>query len=385
MAKKITIRVNRPDGSFLKEWSNAKFIGFTKQLNAGLGSCMIELGEQMDYSGNDLSLNNEVQVLISDKDTIGEDDRQKLIYSGYISSYVPWIDGKREGIYVYLLGYYTKLSQDIWKNGTTTTFDYNSIGATDIGTVVKSVMDRYIAEITDGRLGYTEETIKITSTTTTFKFELLTYREAIDTLKNMALAGWFWYVDELGLVYFKSKPTTATHEFVLGKHFNKVRVERSIEKVKNIVYFYNDTPDPKLLKKYSDVSSIADYGERAVKVVNSRVQTADADKIADGFIDDYKVPHIKVIAEILDNNEDTNFGYDIESINPGDTCTFFGFDESLADIFKENMLITKVDYQLDKVTITIEPLEAGIIKRAEAISERVDALEREGVPGTYST
>ena len=199
----------------------------------------------------------------------------------------------------------------------------------------------------------------------------------------MAPSSWFWYVDELGLVHFKSKPTTATHEFVLGKHFHKVRVERSIDKIKNIVYFYDDANN--VLKKYSDAGSITDYGERAIKMVNDRVQIADMDKIAQGFIADYKDPHIRVNVEILDNNEDANFGYDIESINPGDTCSFFGFDESLSDIFKENMLITKVEYSLSKAVVTIEPLKAGIVERAENISERVDALEREDVPSVYTT
>ena len=48
------------------------------------------------------------------------------------------------------------------------------------------------------------------------------------------------------------------------------------------------------------------------------------------------------------------------------------------------MLITKVNYQLNKVEITVEPLEAGIVSRAENINTRVDSLEREGVPASYT-
>ena len=66
MSKNVTIKVNRPDGSFIKNWEKAKFVGFSKKINSGLGACQIDLGEKFDYSGNDLNLNNEVKVLISD-------------------------------------------------------------------------------------------------------------------------------------------------------------------------------------------------------------------------------------------------------------------------------------------------------------------------------
>ena len=102
-----------------------------------------------------------------------------------------------------MLGYYTKLSQDIWKNGATTTFDY-SASATDIGTVFRGLIDRYIAETKTLNLlpevNYSKSSIQTTSTTTQFKFEMLTYREGIDILRSLAPADWFWYVDENGTI-----------------------------------------------------------------------------------------------------------------------------------------------------------------------------------------
>ena len=78
--KNVTIKVYRPNGDFLTTWKKAKFSGFTKQLNGGLGSCLIELGEVVTYSGSDLELNNEVQVIITDEDTKDTNEKQKLIY-----------------------------------------------------------------------------------------------------------------------------------------------------------------------------------------------------------------------------------------------------------------------------------------------------------------
>lgn len=362
-------------------WENAKFIGFDKIINGGFGPCIIELGEDFKWANESLYLNNEVQIWIEDKDT-GNDG--KLIYRGYISNYARILEEHSEKIIVYLLGYYTKLTQDIWKSGATTTFDYSIIGATDIGTIFRGLLDRYIAETANPKLNYSKDSISLTSTTTEFKFEMLTYREGIDMLRQLAPTDWFWRVDENGTVWLKSKPTDPTHRFTLGRHFSKVRIERSTEKIKNALLFYDDASN--LLKLYTDDGSILDYDRRVTKVMNDRIGVStDADKIAEAFIAEHKDPDVKVIAEIVDNNEDDELGYDIESINPGDTCVFEGFDESVGDILKYNMLITHVEYTLDKAIITIEPLSAGVIARSENINERVDAIEREGVPTSYTT
>ena len=249
-------------------------------------------------------------------------------------------------------------------------------------------MDRYRAETTNPKLNYTTKTIQKTNTTTKYKFEMLTYREGIDILRSLAPADWFWYVDELGLVYFKPKPTSPAHQFVFGKHFTKVRVERSMEKIKNAVLFlaYKWDGTNTLYKLYTNAGSVRDYGRRLRKMRDDRIKaTTDADKMAQGFIANHKDPDIKVIAEIVDNNESDNFGYDIESINPGDTCEFKGFDETFADVFGGNMLIRKVDYSLDKAIITIEPMRGGIVQRTEDINKRVDSFERKDVPTSYST
>ncbi len=405
--KNVTIKVYRPTGEFLKVWADAKFSGFTKTLNGGLGACLIELGEVVTYSGTDLELNNEVRIVITDEDTVGTSDEYKLIYSGYISSYVPWINSSGQGIFVYLLGYYTKLAQDILRdtqqstNFTTFYSDTtNGIGTpitgtlADIGLMVRAVMDRYITETTNPKLNYTKGSLPLSSTTAKYKFEMTTYREAIEILLSMSPDGWFWYVDELGLVSFKAKPTTPTHEFVYGTHFSSVRVERSMEKIKNAVLFWNGQSDgdaDEVYKLYTDVSSIAKYGRRIVRRTDPRAidtggATDTADKIGAKFIAEHKDPDIKVIVDIIDNNETaTPIGYDIESINPGDTCTFYGFDESLADLFKENMLITRVEYQLNKATITIEPLDTSLISRQEQIGKNLEELSDFGAPSEYAT
>ena len=109
----------------------------------------------------------------------------------------------------------------------------------------------------------------------------------------------------------------------------------------------------------------------------------DATKIADGLIDEHKDPDIKVKVEIIDNNYSTK-GYDIESIEPGDTCSFVGFSDSLNETFKEGMIITEVEYHLDRVMLTIEPLQASIADRIEEVARGLSSLNSKDAPSSYN-
>ena len=169
-------------------------------------------------------------------------------------------------------------------------------------------------------------------------------------------------------------------------HVGNISVERSLEKIRNVAIVYDDGSysEHKQLRYYANPSSTAEYDRRVERISDNRVgATVDVQKLGQRFIDEHQKPGVKIVIEILDNNLSSVYGYDIESIHPGDTCSFFGLDESLADIFEENMMITKVEYTLEKAVITVEPFEAGIINRQEKINDRVVDLEKEGVPDEF--
>ncbi len=381
MEKKVLIKVYDKEGNFKKAWKDAEFVGFSKEINGGLGECKLRLARKFDDYGeyDDVALNNEIRIYISDND-----EANKLIYAGYIAEYEPWIDGSQEGVSVMLLGYYTKLSQDIYKNGTTTTITETS---EDVGVMFRNLIDRYAAENPNSKIYYTNESEEQTSTTATYTFEMMTYRECIEKIKELAPANWWWYVDEKHIIHFRDKPSTATHTFIFGRHFSKVRVKKSMSRIKNAVLFWNtETGAEGIYKLYTDAASINDYDRRLTrKIDQNRVGAeTDADKISENYISENKDPHILVEADILDNNENDK-GYDIESIDPGDTCSFAGFDESYDETFKENMLITRVEYRLDKVRITLEPLRAGVVNRQEDINKKIDSIDTSGAPTDYTT
>lgn len=351
-----------------------------------MGECKFDLARKFDDYGEyfDVKLNNEIMIFVTDRDTVGTPELSKLIYSGYISNYEPFISGGREGVAVTCLGYYTKLGQDIYKNGTTTTITES--GA-DVGVIMRNILARYVAETASPRINYSAETIRTTSTTASYTFEMMTYREAIEVAKSLAPVDWWWYVNQDGQFLFKSKPSAATHTFVFGRHFSAVKVSKNMEKMKNALLFWNRiVGSGQIYKLYYDAGAISEYGRRMLKIVDqSRVgATADADLIGDGFVGEHKEPDIKVSVEIIDNNY-SDFGYDIESIEPGHTCNFMGFSDALDETFKENMMITKVEYLLDRARLTIEPTLAGIVDRIEQIARQVNEVNTKGAPASYNT
>jgi hypothetical protein len=390
MSKNISIKVYDPNGGFIKEWANADFSGFSKEINAGLGECVINLYEKFDYTGSELKLGNLVEILVSDKQT--STDGWYLIYAGYISLYEPMVDGGKEGITVHLLGHYTKLSLDILKSGSQTTVytdSTNGIGtsaaaATDAGKVIRGIIDRYRAETTSPKMFYSAQSIPLVSQNLNYIFEQKTYREALDIAKDACPSGYFYYVNQFGEVYLKSKSTSPTHTFVLGKHFKSVKVERSMEKIRNVMLIW-DGQAAGIYKQYKDDASISQYGRRVQTLNDYGIQdSGSADNIGNKFISENKDPDIRVVCEILDDNYETVNGYDIESIEPGDTCRFVGFNEEFADIFRDNMLITQVNYNLDRVQLIIENVKSGIVDQTKKTQDEVNQVSTSGIPTTYS-
>lgn len=401
--KNVIINVYKPsDGSFIASWSNFEFLGFTKELNAGVGECVITLDKVFDYGGIDLLTGNDVEIRISDRDITSATtpgDPGKIIYSGYISLIERAADSK-DKVVVHLLGHYTKLATDILKNGTQTTlYSYGSgltttsgsLATCDIGKLMRAVIDRYRAENTTTKINYDYLDVPDSGgTAVKYILEQKTYREAMDKLKMLAPVGIYYYINAENKVKFKAKPTTPTHKFIFGRHFENVNVQQSMEKVRNFLVVWNGEPTggSSIYKHYQDDASIAQYGRRAETLNDYGIGDSNAaDNIGAKFLDENKDPEVKVICTIFDNNGQDNYGYDIESIEPGDTCSFYGFNSSLSEIFRDNMLITKVQYFLDKVQIEVEAVKSGLLDFQDQQQREISDINSGGiaaVPETYS-
>jgi hypothetical protein len=88
----------------------------------------------------------------------------------------------------------------------------------------------------------------------------------------------------------------------------------------------------------------------------------------------------------LDNNGNEGKGYDIESINPGDTCSFYGFDADVNDLLRDNMIITKVNYTLDKVELEVQIVKSGMLDTQSKQTIKIGEITSGGlkVPESYT-
>lgn len=398
MKKQALAIVSDPSGNYLTTWTVFRFAGFEKQLYGGLGECVLETSFAFDYGGADIALGNNIEIRISDADTAASATGDpRIIYRGYVSLIERDVDGPAEGIKVHLLGDYTRLALDVLKSGTQTTLYSNassglvtasaSQSAADIGLMVRTVIDRYRLESASPRVSYASGGVPNTGTTATYTFQQKTYREALDKLLQMSPPGTYYYINELGLLTFNTPATAPVHKFVFGRHFSKLHIEQSLEAVRNFLLVWNGkTGADSVYKHYQDDRSVGLYGRRTQ--VQNDYGAADADG-ADlngvRFLSRYKNPDLQVQCTIFDNTSN-DFGYDIESINPGDTCSFYGFDASSGILFQDNMIITSVRYTLDSAAITVRFASNSIFDVQSDQGQKISDLGSGGlnIPETYT-
>jgi hypothetical protein len=160
-----------------------------------------------------------------------------------------------------------------------------------------------------------------------------------------------------------------------------------MEKVRNFLLVWNgENGAAKVYKHYENDDSITQYGRRSEASNDYGIDDVDAaDLIGIKFLAENGQPEVKVNCSIIDNNG-SDKGYDIESIQPGDTCSFYGFANGLAETFRDNMLITKVVYSLDKVDIEVEAIKSGLLDFQDQQGKEINDIGTGGlqIPETYT-
>lgn len=398
--KNYAVVARTAGGTHLASWPDFDFRGFTKQLNGGLGECVITLPRTFDDGSVDLIRNNEIEIRVSDKDTLSgvlEMASTRVVYLGYVSLVEREITDGEEFLTVHCLGYWTKLGADFLKDGSQTTLYSNSSSgltttsgsqdAADVGEMARAVIDRYQAETDDPKITYTDDSVPDAGVVAEYRFEQKTYKDALDALKNLAPENTYWYVGEDGILHFTQIPETPTHTFVFDRHFRSVRVRQSMEKVRNVLLLWNGDTGSPIYKAYEDAASIEKFGRRGTAVYEYGIDdTGAADAFGAKFLSENAKENLQIICTIIDNNGSEDMGYDIESIQPGDTCRFLGFDPDFDEIFRDNMVITSVQYSPSQAVIQVEIVRSGLIEAGEQARNRIAEIQSGilTVPETYS-
>lgn len=104
-----------------------------------------------------------------------------------------------------------------------------------------SVIMKKIADFGRSRgsvIKYTDNSITVSDTTVSAKFNLQTLKEALDATITYAPTDWYWYIDQSDLtLYLNKRSEEVSHTFTLGKDIEELKLEKSMEDLVNEVYF----------------------------------------------------------------------------------------------------------------------------------------------------
>ena len=392
MAKQIQIKSLDSDGVLIKVIQDASFTGFTKSINGGLGPLVIKLARKIDtFDGDgDATIGNRIKIYVSDTD--GDD---LLVYSGVIEEQRPYLDGNVEYVEIVCYGDVARLNGDILRTGQRTTFytdttDYLGTASptevVELSNVIRKILNYFNTNNSDVDISYNvsgTDSVSDTGSVINYQFTALTYLEAIEKCRLIAPQGWYWFVGADGLFYFSAKPSEATHDFVIGKNIKSVKVSKSLEQTRNSILVVGGTPS--IYYQYEDDTSLASYGRRTHLHIDTDLQDANTiDNYGETFLSKYKDPIIRIELEIYDNNGFAD-GYDIESINPGDTCKITNIDDA-SDLFNDNMTITQVDWTMGMAKVIIEINEFDLNKFLISMKKSLVAEQKNesDMPSVYT-
>ena len=395
MSKQIIIKSFNSSGTYIGNINDATFDNFSKNINGGLSELIIKLTRTIDNfnSADDVTIGNKIEIWITDKDT---GNTAIKIYSGFVEQQNPIIDGSEHHVEIVCYSMVAKLKSDILKEAAQTTLytkatvgltiTSTDIAAAEIADITKAIVDKYNAVTTAFNLFYNingVSTIQTTGNNMKFVFEAVTYFEAIEKCRQTAPQNWYWILNASDQIEFKPISGSADHIFVLNKNIKNIRVSNAADGVKNILLLWCANGGANPYKQYKNNTSIATYGRRVEKQIDSNVSDEmTMNNIGDSFINENKDPKIRIELEIADNNENDK-GYNIESINPGDTCRIVGLDVD-GMTFGENMIIKQVEYRLTSVRLTIETEKTFDIQQFILnLNDKLIKTQSEGIEVSY--
>ncbi len=278
-----------------------------------------------------------------------------------------------------------------------TTVPYNSY---EPGEIMKSIID--LAFIGNDNINY-NNTIDDTNTVVSYTFSTNTIYEGISKCVELAPEDWYWYLDySTNYINFHKKNNTYDHVFSLQKDIIDAKFEKRIEDIINTIYFTGGDigGGVNLYKKYTIAESVAKYGTKAMKYSDQRVTlTATADTIANSILENKSQPELRVTLEILDSNNEQGLGYDIESINVGDTIAVRNitqqvglstwdyarwdssyWDYNIFNLSSLTMQVVKITYKVDTMVIEASTMAVDVNKRIEDINRNLEALQNANNP-----
>lgn len=345
---------------------------FTESLNGGNGSLSLTLPFRFDNYGKGITLDVGFRIELFVAYSLFPTG--KRIYNGRIDA-LQALAGRGENVRVKCSGYIHQLALDLYERSNNTV--YHKYESTEIGEIIKDIIDQYQDRRTDNVITYTASSIGDTSKNETIEFYLTTPFDAINAVMQMADPDWFYYIDADNVFNFFQISTTPDHIFTLGANATDIVTDLDIAGARTDLVFSNgiSVNDPGyFLKRYTSVST---YVQRQFDFKrDNRYSEPGADDFANRFTDIYKNGFNQTRIRVK--------GDGIENIKPGDTFALNNYTGD-TDISDNNLIVT-IDRTIDYIDITAEDSQAFVSRLLQERRDKQDLIDfNDNLPKTYTT
>jgi len=340
---------------------------FLYSLNGGLGELVLSLERSLDNygEGTDLDFNYKIEVYVSDNF-----NDEKLIYTGFISSFNPYYRHGVEGVDIIVLPNIAKLNNEYYRSGDSVKDDFElTWTTTEVADIIEGILTNHNALVSYLYISNDYTNIDATGNDITITFNQERHIDAIRLLEKYLDSGWHWYINQAGKFYLKEQSATADHKFILGKDVIGIEGNKNIENVINTYFIWNGERSGTVIDNiYNDATSQTSFDNVADLLVDSEIST-------DGFSD--TIGNSK-IAENKDSKRRATIiisgeYYNIAGINPGDTCKILNIDETQT-LFGSNMKIHRIEYLGTEVRLELIDTELKPVLSTESKSKDVESV-----------
>jgi len=299
-------------------------IQFTASLNSWQWQVLLNLDKSFVYSE------------ISNTDIVFIYQNTTLIYQWIIQDVKRIINNNFEEIILPILWIWTLTSYILYRDSWNDTFTKNQDPSQTIKDIIDYINSIYAASF----FSYDVSSIETYWTTVSIDFEKESCFSALQ--KCIEVTNFNLFINNDWKVYFKLKPTIATHRLTVTKDVEQIIVEEDSEKLVNkLVLTHKDWTDI-----HEDATSQTTYWLKELAISKTDLDQAWADEFWSNYINTYKNPISKTTI-ILNKN------FDFNKIKVLDTIRVNNFKYSIV-----NLQVVKYWFSRDKLQLFLEDFDS---------------------------
>lgn len=343
LRKTYLYKLYRADGTYLTSFYSNGFDVVTRpqynwKISGGKGNISLEFAAQIQkYIKNIIGSNFPfvVKIYMHDKESLATG---QLIYTGSLidNNFTLTPEGFiKPDNFLYISGE-KDLENKVVENPSTgaTKISYVSM---DISNIIKDLLDKY--QLKGGLVTYTNTTIPTVGLILSITVKNETYLGAIRRVCGYLPPQWCFFIDGENKFNLKfSDLETADHIVTIGKEVVEGSFRYTFGEMVNSVFFHGGeiTPGNKFYKKFTNALSQSQYGLYETIVSDERVTATTTVEAKTNQILQKKGTPVRLLEAVILDSNGNEFGYDIDSIKPGDTIQLVSTDV-------ETVLTTWVD------------------------------------------